>query len=70
MSENNYVSSSKDYIKPITDSIQSFYKNGIGGSEGFEFGKLAVFNSFSLTIFLVGLGEMIWKIFRKKDIYN
>ena len=54
--------------KSFSESIQSLYKDGIGGHGGYTFGQLAFFERFSLYLFLLGLGIGFIVMFKKIEL--
>jgi hypothetical protein len=50
-------------------SLKSFFRNGIGGHGGYDFGRLALFDRFSFVLFLAGLLAALVLMFRKSEIF-
>lgn len=55
-------------IQNLNDSIKSLYLNDIGGHGGYDFGRLAMFERFSLILFIVGAIISIFLLFKKIEI--
>jgi hypothetical protein len=49
-------------------SLKSFVRDGIGGIGGYDFGRLAFFDRFSLVLFVAGLCAGLVLIFRKSGL--
>ena len=48
--------------------LKSFFKDGIGGHGGYDFGRLAFFDRFSFALFLTGLVAGLVLLFRKSEL--
>lgn len=53
----------------LRDSFMSLSQDGIGGHGGYDFGNLAMFERFSLVIFLTGFIIAIFLAFKKIEIF-
>jgi hypothetical protein len=49
-------------------SLKSFVQNGIGGHGGYDFGHLALFDRFTLALFLAGVFAGLVLLFRKSEL--
>jgi hypothetical protein len=49
-------------------SVQSLYKDGVGGHGGYFFGQLALFDPITLVFLFLGTGYFILRIIQKKDV--
>ncbi len=49
-------------------SLKSFFRDDVAGSGGFDFGRLAFFDRFSLALLLTGLLAVLVLVFRKSEL--
>lgn len=50
-------------------SLQSLYKDGVGGHGGYKFGNLAMFDRLSFYLFITGIAAALILSFRKIEIF-
>lgn len=48
--------------------LRAFFQDGVAGGGGFEFGRLALFDRFSIALFVAGLVAALILLFRKSEI--
>ncbi len=53
----------------IALSLKSFFRNGVGGHGGYDFGHLALFDRFSFALFVAGLLAALVLMFRKSEVF-
>ena len=55
--------------KSLVDSLFSFFRDDIGGHGGYEFGRLAFFDEFSLFLFVLGLAYSLTLLPKKPELF-